>query len=332
MRGMIQKDYPYMYARVSAKRAKLYDSSDYENMLKMGPNEISRKMEEGKYKKDINELGSEYDGVQLVELALARNLAREMSELAEMANGKLQKVIESYLRKYDVLTYKRILRAKKAGEEDFEDMLTPVGGIDYEKVQELEDSTFEEVKNQIQFEDSEIDYQYYIEDAETLADIESGLDQAYYDEISLVAQNSGSSALRDFVNEEIEYENLKMALRMKRYDLPREEIEKRLLVEENGSIVKEVLNRDFEDALSYVITELGLNVESQIESVEHAIEVHRLENALRKLHTQPLGLPSILGYVVAKITEIKNLRMLLRAKETGIQNQETIRKQLVLPN
>jgi V/A-type H+-transporting ATPase subunit C len=329
---MIQKDYPYMYARASAKRAKLYDSADYDSMLKMGPNEISRKMEEGAYKEDINQLGSRYDGVQLAELALNRNLAREMSELADMADGRLRKVIETYLRRYDVLTYKRILRAKKAGEEDINDLLTPVGGVDYEKIQEMEDKSFEEVKDSIGFRDSEVNYQEYIEGAETLAEVETGLDQAYYDEIKMVAESSGSSALREFVKEELEYENLKIALRMKRYELSPEEVRKRLLVNSNGRMVEEVLSRDFDEALEYVISELGLDVEPQIESVEHALEVHRLENALRKLHTQPLGLSSILGYVVAKITEVKNLRMLLRAKETGIQNQETIKKQLVLPS
>jgi V/A-type H+-transporting ATPase subunit C len=321
-----------MYARVSAKRAKLYDASDYENLLKMGPNEISRKMEEGAYKKDINQLGSNYDGVQLAELALAKNLAREMSDLVGMAEGKLETVIETYLRKYDVLTLKRILRGKKAGDQDVDDLLVPVGSISPERLEELKQMSFGEVKDAIVFKDSRVEYQEYIQDAETLAEIESGLDQAYYDELAQLASDVGNGALDNFVSEEVEYENLKMALRMKKYDIPAEEIKQRLLSSKNGRKVEEVLNRDFEDALEYVISELGLEVEPQIESVEHAIEVHRLENALRMLHTQPLSLSSILGYVVAKMIEVKNLRMLLRAKETGIQNQETIRKQLVLPN
>lgn len=329
---MIQRDYPYMYARVSAKRAKLYEPSDYENMLKMGPNGISRKMEEGAYKEDINQLGSNYDGVKLVELALAKNLAREMTELTEMADGNLQRVLKTYLRRYDILTLKRILRAKKAGEEKIDDYLTPVGGISEEKLQELKDKEYEKVKESIVFKESTIDYQEYIEGAESLGEIEKGLDQAYYDELNNLADKFNSQNLRNFILEEIEYENLKIVLRMKKYDLSEEEIRNRLLTARNGRKVESLIQMDFEEALEYVISELNLDVETRLESVEHAIEVHRLENALRMLHTQPLGLSSILGYVVAKITEVKNLRMLLRAKETGIQNQETIRKQLVLSN
>ena len=327
----IQKDYPYMYARVSAKRAKLYDPSEYENLLKMGPNEISRKMEEGAYQKDINQLGSNYDGVQLAELALAKNLAREMSELVEMADGKLKKVIEIYLRKYDVLTLKRILRAKKTGEdENIDDYLTPVGGISQEKLEELSEKTFDEIRDSIVFKDSLVDYQDYVGGVEDLSQIETALDQAYYDELDKLAEKTGNSNLRKFITQEVEYENLKMALRLKKYEISKSDIRERLLSAKNGKKVEEVLERDFDDAMDYVVSELSLDVEKRLEEVEKAIEVHRLENALRMLHTQPLSLSSILAYVVAKITEIKNLRMLIRAKETGIQNQDTIRKQLVL--
>jgi len=326
----LNKDYPYMYARVSAKRAKLFDQSDYQSLVKMGPNEITRKLEEGEYKKEINQLGSTYNGVQLAELALARNMSREMGELVEMADGNLQTVIKTYLRKYDILTLKRILRARKTGEENFEDYLTPISALSTEEIQEMNDKTFQEIKDSIGFEGSNVNYQERLEGSETLAEIETALDQAYYDDIMRLAENARNKQLQDFIEEEVEYENLKMALRLKKYDLPAEDIRERLLKTENGKKVEEVIQRDFEDALNYVINELGLNVDPEIESVEHAIEVHRLNNAIRMLHTQPLGLSSILGYVVAKITEVKNLRMLLRAKETGIQNQETIERQLVL--
>lgn len=319
-----------MYARVSAKRAKLFDQSDYQSLVKMGPNEITRKLEEGEYKKEINQLGSTYNGVQLAELALARNMSREMGELVEMADGNLQTVIKTYLRKYDILTLKRILRARKTGEENFEDYLTPISALSTEEIQEMNDKTFQEIKDSIGFEGSNVNYQERLEGSETLAEIETALDQAYYDDIMRLAENARNKQLQDFIEEEVEYENLKMALRLKKYDLPAEDIRERLLKTENGKKVEEVIQRDFEDALNYVINELGLNVDPEIESVEHAIEVHRLNNAIRMLHTQPLGLSSILGYVVAKITEVKNLRMLLRAKETGIQNQETIERQLVL--
>jgi V/A-type H+-transporting ATPase subunit C len=325
----LNKDYPYMYARVSAKRAKLFSESDYQNLVKMGPNEITRKLEEGTYQKEINELGSNHSGVELAELALIQNLAREMRELAEMADGNLQKVIKTYLRKYDILTIKRILAAKK-GKTETKDNLTPVSSLTNEEIQDLKQKTFNQIKESIKFKESSIDYQERLEDAETLSQIQTALDQAYYDDIIALSQKSGNKQLREFIEEEIEYENLKIALRLKRYNIEKEEINKKLLKTDKCGKVKQVMNRDFEEAMKYLIEEFELNVEPEIEKVEHALEVHRLNTALRKLHTKPLGLSSILGYMAAKITEVKNLRMLIRAKETGIQNQETIQNQLVL--
>lgn len=328
---MIQRDYPYMYARVSAKKAKLYDEMDYDSMLKMGPNEISRKMGEGVYKEDIDELGSNYDGVKLAELALSRNLSRELSGLVEKADGKLQEVLRTYLRRYDILTLKRVLRARKADEEAM-DYLHPVGGVDQEELDRLCEMSFEEARDSISFEDSPVDYQKYINQAETVSQVETGLDQAYYDELWELAENNGSSQFRDFITDEMRYENIKMVLRLKKYGVGREKIRERLLTARNGGLVEELLGKEYEDGLQHVMNEFGLEVGERLEDVERAIEVHRLEKALKRLHTRPLGLSSVLGYVVAKITEVKNLRMLLRAKETGIQNQETIRKQLILPN
>lgn len=326
----INRDYPYMYARVSAKRAKLFDEADYQNLIKMGPNEITRKLEEGEYKREINQLGSNYKGVKLAELALSKNLANEMSDLVEMSDGDLEKVISTYLRKYDILTLKRILRAKYTGQNEYEDYLTPISLSNGKNSKNMKEMTYEEVKNSINFKDSLIDYSERISGKETLADIETAMDQAYYDEITKLAEKTRNEQLKTFIKEEVTYENLKMALRLKKYDLDPEEIERRLLKAKNGKIVDKVIQSDYEDALKHVVKELELGIEPELERVEHAIEVHRLENALRMLHTQPLSLSSILGYVVAKITEVKNLRMLIRAKETGIQNQETIKSNLIL--
>ncbi|EHK00557.1 putative RNA-processing protein, partial [Candidatus Haloredivivus sp. G17] len=77
------KDYPYMYARTSAKKAKLYKERDYEKLLKMDVNEISRKMEEGEYSKEINEFGSEF----------YNNVEIEGDPLEEMTSHKMVKAI-----------------------------------------------------------------------------------------------------------------------------------------------------------------------------------------------------------------------------------------------
>lgn len=332
---MIQRDYPYMYARVSAKKAKLLDEQDYEQLLKMEPNEIARKLGEGEYKQDIDELGSKHDGVELVELALMRNVSRMMGDLLDISPESLDHVIESYLRRFDILSLKRLLRWKKGkGEqEDLQDMLYPVGSYKVEELEELSERSFGKILSSIEFPDAKVDYQSFIEDGDNIKKIERDLDRAYYTELRQVADSLNNRWFHSFVEKEIEYEDLKISLRLKKYGLERKEIEEWLIGDEPTGCVERVLkSRDLEEAIEEVedcediIFENGKN----IEEVEHTLEVERYSSGVRALHSEPLGLTSIFGYIVAKMVEVKNLRMLIRAKETGIQNLDTIRNNLVV--
>lgn len=328
-----QKDYPYMYARMSAKRAKLLDRQDYENMLKMQPNQIAKKLGEGDYSDEIDDLGSRYDGAELVELALNRNLSNTMQHITGIAPESLSKVVNAYLRKYDIMTLKRILRWKKGGEkEEIKDLFTPVSSYGFEELAELAQKDFDDIVDDIDFPDSETDYQSYLEGKTELSDIEQALDKAYYDELGKLAENVRSRPFQNFIKEEMEHENLRTVLRLKKYDLSPDEIRENLSNGEKSSLVEEVLRaNDLEGAMQVINESDRAEVdEEDLEDLEKALETQRLQNALRMLHTEPLGITSILGYIVAKVIEVQNLRMLIRAKETEIQNLETIRKNLVL--
>lgn len=331
---VLEKDYPYMYARVSAKKKKLLDRNDYESLWKMQPNGIARKLEEGDYKKDIDELGSEHEGVELVELALMRNLSRTMSHLAEISPEGLKPVINAYLRRYDILSFKRLLRWKKGGEENnIESFLMPVGDYSIEDFRELSEKSFEEICEAVQFSDTDVDYCGAIDSSMDLREIERELDRQYYRELKQVSKTIGSQWFNRFVNQELEYENLKIALRLKKYGLEEEEIREWLVTDEFTDTLEQIIEaEDLEEAIE-IVRESGkadVNGDQTLEDIEHSLEVARLNRALRNLHIEPLGATSILGYIIAKITEVKNLRMLIRAKETGIQNRETIKRNLVI--
>lgn len=331
---MISRDYPYMYARVSAKRAKLLDESDYNQLIKMEPNEIARKLQEGGYKKDIDDLGVKYDGVELVELALMRNVSRTMADLIDISPDSLDPIINAFLRRYDILSLKRLLRWKKGEERgEVEDLLVPVGQYTAEDMEELAEKSFEEICNSIKFKDSEVDYQSFIEDTDDVRKVERDLDRAYYTEMTRLADSVGNMWFKKFIRKEIEYENLKIILRLKKYGLETEEIREWMISEHETKCVRKALNAaGLDDAVTEVEECEGIQFRNgkNLEEVEQTLEVERLKSAFRTLHTEPLGITSVFGYIVAKMVEVKNLRMLIRAKETGIQNQETIRRNLVM--
>ena len=69
--------YPYTYVRTAVMKSLLFKKDDYQKMLKMGFNEIAKLLQESHYKKEINELGTEYSGSDLLEIALNRNLSND---------------------------------------------------------------------------------------------------------------------------------------------------------------------------------------------------------------------------------------------------------------
>ena len=326
-----------MYARVSAKRAKLLTESDYRNLLKMQPNEIARKLEEGEYSEEINDLASDYEGIELIEHALTQNLSNTLCHIYEISPESLENILESYLRRYDILSFKRLLRWKENGnKKNIDALITPTARTSKEKYLKLKQKSLEEIKESIKFPESNIDYQDYLKDTETLQEIEKQLDQAYFDDIIYTASKTRNKYLNKFVQDEIEYENIKIALRLKKYGLAEEKIKEMLLKGDKrntGSDIAE--SEDLKQALKLLRDKEIIKPEFEeenLEDIEHLLEVKRLEKALSMLHEQPMGLTSVLGYILAKTIEVKNLRMLIRAKETGIQNNKTIERNLIIPN
>jgi len=327
----LSKDYPYMNARVSAKGAKLLTKQDYEQLLKMEPNEIARRLEEGAYSEEINALGSELEGVQLVEVALRNNLANTMNELADISPESLEKIIGVYTRRYDITAYKTLLRWKKSGqEENIEAVISPGHSLSNGRIQELSEKPVEEIIEEISF-DSDIDYSERLQDAESIEEIENALDETYFTELKKTAVETGNTPFIKFVEREIEYENLTTVLRLKKNNVGEEEIRERLIQADISDLVEEAVGTSNFEELVELLEESDLGIKSDsIEQIEHELDVTRLERALSSMKTEVMGLTSVIAYILAKTVEVRNLRMLIQAKSTGVQDEDQIRENLVI--
>lgn len=254
-----------------------------------------------------------------------------MQELVEMAPEPLSSIITVYLRRYDIVTLKRLLRWKKGGsEKNSKDMFIPVSRYSFEELSELMEKDFEEIVEGINFPDSEVDYQSFIEGKE-LSEVESSLDKAYSAELDKLCERVPSRQFRRFMERELEHQNIVTALRLKKYGFEPEEISRHFINGNQSGLIEEIMNaEDLEHAMQLVGESEKAEPADRLEDLEHNLEAARLQNALKMVHAEPLGATSIIGYVVAKQIEVKNLRMLIRAKETGLQNLETIKNNLVI--
>ena len=319
-----------MNARVSAKGAKLLDRNDYEQLLKMDSNEIARKLEEGSYGKEINELGSQLEGSHLVEAALRKNLYRELRKLVEISPESLKNVIECYIRRIDVTTYKRIIRWKKSNRsEDISSVVSPGYKVDQEEIESFSEKTLEEIINQIQIGDSD-EFKEEMDPSDPVEQLENKLDTAYFEQLLSNAEKVGNQKFTDFVKSELEYENLRTVLRLKKNNIDEDRIRERLINVGTSSIVESCIqSQDLEEALSILSDSKWEVKKDSLENVELQLKVARRNNARRIMRTESMGLASVMAYILSKVAEVKNLRMIIQAKSTDL-DVEDVRDKLVI--
>ncbi len=223
----------YVNGRVRSRRASLFADEDYRKLIRMGPSGIARFMEESEYEREINQLGTRFSGVDLIEYALNQNLAKHFDDLLDWSEGRLYDLIARYLRKFDVWNIKTIIRGvyTDTPADEIETDLIRAGEIDDATLDRaLEADTVEdvvEIFNRTIFHDAlESAYEEY-EESGALVPLENALDREFYErliedlsgsyDLSFTEPQSGPEALYvEFLQAEIDFRNARNALRLAR--------------------------------------------------------------------------------------------------------------------
>ncbi|MFB6193738.1 MAG: V-type ATP synthase subunit C [Halobaculum sp.] len=338
----------YVTARVSARRAKLYDEEDYRRLLRQSPAEIARDMEEGAYEAEMNALGARFSGVDLIEFALNRNLAAEFSAILRWAEGPLYDLIARYLRKFDAWNVKTLLRGAysdtepdqiradliRAGElrDDRLDRLAEAGGVE-EVVEGLADTRFGRPLADAlsEFDTSGI-----------LVPLENAVDRAHYER--LLENLSGGPELseyREFLQAEIDFRNAINAFRLARSGADVDPAEYYIA---GGALftaadLQRLAGSPEELAAAIRESRYGDDLSDALDAVESADSLVEFERALdaalleyaRSLGTvYPLSVTPVVSYVLAKEREVDNIRAIARGKEAGLSADEIERELVIL--
>jgi V/A-type H+-transporting ATPase subunit C len=344
-------NYEYVTARVRSRRASLFDDDDYRKLIRMGTSEIARFMEETEYESEMNALGSRYSGVDLVEYALNRNLAKHFEDLLRFSEGRLYDLLARYLRKFDAWNVKTVLRGLYSGADraDVEDDLIRAGELSEKQLEQL--LSAEEIEEVVavlsgtMFEDElEAALEDY-EDTGTLVALENAADRAFYETLlsglpDTVEGDSPTGLYLEFLRAEIDFRNLRNALRIARSgaDLdPSEyyiqggrlfdadEISK--LVGNLDQLVEHIRASPYGDDLDDALDELT-EADALIE-FEHALDAALLEYADQLSNRYPLSVCPVLSYILAKEREVDNIRAIARGREAGLGPDE-IEQELVM--
>lgn len=331
--------YAYIVARVRAMKSKQIPGEMYPKFLNMEIPEITRFVEESEYKKDVDELGKKYKGIDLIEHALNQNLALTYRKLIEVSQNEAKFLITEYLRSWDIWNIKTILRGKFSGaseEEILEDVVS-AGQLRYRDLLDIvKIGTVEGVIAAF----AKTPYYPALEGYKgVLADIENALDKMYYASLIKAASATGNKLFLKFLRTEIDLKNLKIMFRMKRAGMERDDIVN-LLIPGGMELKNSDLARlaalplsEFVRALeeySYwkAIADVSAELTSLI-NIETRLDKYGLVYASKISYYYPLSILPVLDYILSKKIEVDNLRIIVRGKETKL-SEDIIKAHLVM--
>ena len=338
--------YPYTYARTAVMKSLLFKKEDYHKMLKMGFSEIAKFMQESNYKKEISELASSHSGADLLELALNKNLAYTFKKLMRISPKELGLIVREYAKRKDIDDLKTIIRGKftNTPEKKVFDSITSAGTLSREYQHELiKKESIERVLKDNKIADFTLLERglSYLKEKNSLAMIENALDRYYFDnlvEFSKLLPQEGA-LFRKFLVMEVEILNILTLLRLKKSKI---ENARDFIIAAKGLInpkIAKMSELDDFDALIKALEETHFKkaIDKGVEDFKNTGSLITLETELSKclqkqssllLHQHPLSVDIILGFMLAKDIEIRNLRILIKGKQLGL-SEEFIEKQLV---
>ena len=216
-------NYAYTVARVKAKKSLLLGDEDYNKMLQMSVPEISRYISESGYQKEMQELASNLEGLDLVEHATNANMAKVFSSILGASQGELHTMVAAYLEKWDIWNLKVILRGKSYGldVESVREDLVPAGSLKQEQLEKLMsmDSDEDILAAYSKMEGVTIpqDVISSYKENGNLGEIEDYLDKYHYARLlaSIKADSRPTKMFEEYVRKEIDVRNLETILKLK---------------------------------------------------------------------------------------------------------------------
>lgn len=344
-------NYAYVCARVKAKKSLLLTKDNYPKLLMMDINEIGRFLGETQYQVEMAELASRYAGVDLIELATSRNLARVLTQILDFSTGELREMLTAYLNRWDFWNLKTIIRGKHFGasHEEIREDLVAAGELDMDDLNHLLslETTMEVLEEGMRMEEIMLPEEVVsaFEKEENLAPLEDHLDKLYYTRLLERIRPTTKPKRRflSFVMKEIDVTNLGTLLKLKAEGIPMERMLPYFV--EGGDMldIKMLEGLASAENLEQLVDELTRfrfyeHIKDGLEKVKKTgsltevmldLQRYLAEEASKFSNVYPLSILPVLDFMMRKKIEVDNIRIIARGKESGL-DMEVIRKLLVI--
>lgn len=343
---------PYIYVctRMRVRKAKLIPREEYLRMLNMSLPEITRSIGETEYKKEIDELASSFSGINLLEVALSWNLAKEYQDILKITPSGLLRFLQSYLRRWDIQNVLTILRGKVQGAKagKIKEVLIPAGELDKNILDRLlaEDSPERIVEALKDRRLGPVLAAGLHEALETgsFAKLENELYKHLYTQMISDAKSGikGGNVFLNYIQMEIDIKNLITLCRFRSAQAG-EEIRDMLIPGGKAFTVDELMRMSTLESLDeFVETAKKKARDPELAAIFDELRQHRAIHEIEVLLTKfelkrmeklsklyAFSVLPILAYLEMKKYEVVNLRAIARGKEYGLPN-ERIQSYLVM--
>ncbi|KZX10405.1 V-type ATP synthase subunit C [Methanobrevibacter curvatus] len=338
--------YPYLLpnARVRARKGRLFNEKHFSEIIEADDiNEIVNYLRGFPDYADIDD--------KAIEKSLDLQLASTYNLVSKIAPENIRKAFIALAKKFDIANIKTLITAKDANlsRESTIELLIH-SGKNYETIESLADSL--NVEDIISGLDS-TEYYSVLEDAlnryketKTVLPLESALDNYYLENLlsaTSVPANDNTAILYSFIGTQVDIANIKLILRAKADGLSFEDMDYYMI--KNGHDVKEWKLKDLMESedVSGVISGLDgtdyapilnetLNDYNETGSIgvfEKVLDEYLSKYANSLSLKNPLGIGPMVGFLNQKEKEIKNLKIVARAKREANFPNSKIQELLV---
>ncbi len=348
-------DIGYANARARARRSYLFPPAFYQDLLQAyDEEEVIGKLLNTHYRKSIEQGLIRASGVKGAEEGLKIEFIREVQELRSWIPPELQEIFDLIIERWDIFNLKAILRGKHFGasEEEIIESFFPAGHLSRGALEFLaRQTTIREVIDALATWGSHLarplteNFKDYAE-SRNLALLELALDKYYYQYIFARLRKKrdlNQQLTVEMIRREIDIVNIMTILKTRREQLEPESVKDffipggKYISDELFARLAEIkhvedINPLLEKTPYKVPLEAGVKEflkTDLVSMVERKMEEYMLKKLVDLFKADPLSMAIIIAYLWSKYNEVVNLRIILRGKAVGM-NEQAIREALVI--
>lgn len=346
----------YENTRLRSLKRELLSSEFYERLLAAStPEEMVNILSETVYGNDVSAAVINEPGYRGIEKGLKENLAASFSRINRFFSEENRYLVSTVLGRYDIWNVKAVIRGKHIGasHDEIVEALLPAGDLTEPLLLALVEAV--DIKNVIDLltiwgfsyaRELRDAYPDYVSTGKLLP-LELSLDFSFYKKSLEALQEHRNDIdamlLSEFIRQEVDFVNIMTAIRLctekaepedaERYFVPGgrkfpfKKFQEAVRSPEPEAIISVLSDTPYSKAAQEGLTRYLQT--GYVSAFQRALEEFLVRQAVKLFLADPLSSAMFIAYFYAKHNEVTNLRIIVRGKSVGM-NEEEIKEAMII--